>query len=105
MGDVTVVLKVPLPARVAGGVLELIEHAFDLGLSGERPARAPEGAQVVDGDAPQPATERPGPAVVDELRQPGDDHGEHLLDHVVDVVGLWQVAAHPGAEQRRIDLD
>jgi hypothetical protein len=42
---------------------------------------------------------------VDELRQPGHDHGEDLLHHVVDVVGLRDVAAHPGADQRRVQLD
>ena len=61
---------------------------------------------MVDGDAAQPVAKGARVAVVNELRQPGHDHREHLLDDVVDIVGLAGRGVPPrAAEERGVQFD
>jgi hypothetical protein len=104
-GNVRVVFVVPLPAQFAGGILTLIQYGLHLGLLRPALAAAPEGSQVIDRDVSQPVAKRARPAAVDEGRQLGHDHREHLLHQIIHIIGLRDVPAQPGANQGRVQVD
>src|SRR5262249_57026459 len=61
-GDVPVVLALPQPARVAGRVLELVEHLQEVAVAGglrRGLAVSPGGAEAVGGGRNQPAPSTP----------------------------------------------
>src|SRR5688572_5732186 len=100
--DMLVVLTVPDLAYSAGLVLKLFQPAFKVRVASRLrapPPRAPEIAESVDQDGPEPGTESAGLSAVLETLQVTGDGQQHFLHEVVRVARLHVVLPKPRCQQ------